>query len=123
MLWDDKKSAPGHLLFEGQETYTNNRHFHEFKFNLEDACLRLESYEEAFISLTTENCDSRSRRGYAWVSGIGDVKWQEREVPFELRKGAYSLSGRRVVGNGKLNQQWVAQPDVMACKVVYSATT
>ena len=118
VLWDQHKSAPGHVLYEGEETYVDDRHFQEFAFNLEDAGLRLESYEEVLIALTTENCESRSKKGHAWVSGLGEHN-QRGQVPYELRKGIFALSGRRVLGKGKMNCKWEKLSDVMACKIVY----
>ena len=122
--WDLHKNTPGHVLYEGEETYVDDRHFKEYTFNLEDAGVRLESYEEVFIVLTTEKCESRAKKGHAWVSGIGEQS-RRGEVPHELRKGIFALSGRRVLGKGKksfLNDQWEKQSDIMACKIVYFLT-
>ena len=120
--WDLHKNTPGHVLYEGEETYVDDRNFKEYTFNLDG--VRLESYEEVFIVLTTEKCESRAKKGHAWVSGIGEQS-RRGEVPHELRKGIFALSGRRVLGKGKksfLNDQWEKQSDIMACKIVYFLT-
>jgi hypothetical protein len=122
--WDQVKNCPGLVLWESEETYIDDTHFRKVDFNLQDCGLRVESYQEVLITLTSEHCTSRRKGPFMWVSGVGKESCTGKQIPHEIRKGVFALSGRRslkIGGKGKtiLNPNWEQREDVMACRIVY----
>ena len=123
--WNPSKKMPGRVLWEGPETCLETNHFQRFDFPLLEAGLRHESYEEVFLTLSTEACECQRKHGYAYVAGIGERSRGGRTPPSQIKKGVYTLSGRRAIGSqggARLNEAWVkrSEEDLLACKIVYN---